>query len=362
MRRAVELAALGLGTTSPNPLVGAVVLDAAGAVAGYGFHRRAGGPHAEVAALEVAGERARGGTCVVSLEPCNHTGRTGPCVAALVEAGVIRVVYAVDDPNPVAGGGAAALQAVDVEVEGGVLAQEAERVNEAWLTSVRLGRPFVTWKYAASLDGRTAAADGSSRWITSSAARADVHRLRVESDAVLVGSGTVLADNPQLAVRKAGLTDRQPLRVVLDARVRTPPTATVLDTAAATLVLVAAERADGPSADALRCAGAEVVGVPAAAGGGLALDAVLAELHRRGLVSLLVEGGARVAGGFLAAGLIDRVIAYVAPVLIGGDGLPALAGVGAPTIDSALRLRLDDTVLIGGDVRLTARPIRPGQE
>jgi diaminohydroxyphosphoribosylaminopyrimidine deaminase/5-amino-6-(5-phosphoribosylamino)uracil reductase len=362
MRRAIELAALGLGSTSPNPVVGAIVLDVAGAVAGYGSHRRAGGPHAEVAALEVAGERARGGTCVVTLEPCNHTGRTGPCVEALLAAGVIRVVYAVDDPHPLAGGGAAALSAAGVDVEGGVLALEAELGNEAWLSSVKLRRPFVTWKYAASLDGRTAAADGSSRWITSPAARNDVHRLRAESDAVLVGSGTVLADNPQLAVRRAGMTDRQPLRVVLDARVRTPPDARVLDNAAPTLVLVAEPAADGSAVECLRAAGAEVVAVRRATGGGLDLAAVLTELHRRRIVSLLVEGGATVAGSFLAAGLIDRVIAYVAPMLIGGDGLPALAGPGAPDIVSALRLSLDHTELIGGDVRLMARPIRRGKE
>jgi diaminohydroxyphosphoribosylaminopyrimidine deaminase/5-amino-6-(5-phosphoribosylamino)uracil reductase len=362
MLRAVELAALGLGATSPNPVVGAVVLDSVGAIAGYGFHRRAGDPHAEMVALEVAGIRARGGTCVVTLEPCNHTGRTGPCVAALREAGVARVVYAVDDPTPAAGGGAAALRAAGVAVEGGVLKHEAELVNEVWLTSVRFGRPFVTWKYAASLDGRTAAVDGSSRWITSEAARADAHRLRAEADAVLVGSGTVLADNPQLAVRKAGLPSRQPLRVVLDARVRVQPTARVLDAAAPTLLLVAADQSDGPAAERLRSAGAEVVGVPTAVGGGLDVAAVLAELHRRQILSLLVEGGAQVAGSFLAAGLIDRVVGYLAPMLIGGDGVATLAGPGASSIDSALRLRLDHTVLLGGDVRLTARPIRAGTE
>ena len=363
MRRAVDLAARGLGATSPNPVVGAVILDAAGRVVGEGFHRRAGGAHAEVEALAEAGTRARGGTCVVTLEPCNHTGRTGPCAVAIQAAGIVRVVYAVDDPSPVAGGGARTLRAAGIEVESGVLAAAADLVNEAWLTSVRLGRPFVTWKYAASLDGRTAAVDGSSRWITSAAARADVHRLRAESDAVLVGSGTVLADDPHLAVRKAEVTGRQPTRVVLDARVRTPVGARVLDAAAPTLVLVAGAAADGPQAERLRAAGAEVVGVAAASDGtGLDLAAVLAELHRRQVVSALLEGGARLAGSFLVADLIDRVIGYVAPVLIGGGGLPALAGPGAPTIDSALRLHLDQTELIGGDVRLTARPLRPTKE
>jgi diaminohydroxyphosphoribosylaminopyrimidine deaminase/5-amino-6-(5-phosphoribosylamino)uracil reductase len=363
MRRALELAARGIGATSPNPVVGAVLLDAAGAVVGEGYHRQAGGPHAEVEALAVAGARARGATCVVTLEPCNHIGRTGPCVQALLAAGVARVVYAVPDPNPTAAGGAATLQAAGVQTEAGVLAAEAELVNEAWLTSARLGRPFVTWKYAASLDGRTAAVDGSSRWITSSEARADAHRLRAQSDAVLVGSGTVLADDPQLAVRKAQVTLRQPLRVVLDARVRTPAAARVLDDAAPTLVLVAQALEAGAEADGLRAAGAEVLGVPTGpAGTGLDLPAVLAILHAKGVVSALLEGGAHLAGSFLRAGLIDRVIGYMAPVLIGGDGLPALAGAGAPDIDSAPRLRLDHTVQIGSDVRLTARPIRGVRE
>jgi len=362
MRRAIELAGRGVGTTSPNPMVGAVVLDSAGAAVGEGFHVRPGGEHAEALALAAAGGRARGGTCVVTLEPCNHTGRTGPCVGALLAAGVVRVVYAVTDPTPLAGGGAAALLAAGVQVEGGLLAEEAELVNEAWLTYVRAGRPFVTWKYAASLDGRTAAADGSSRWITSSEARADAHRLRAESDAVLIGSGTVLADDPHLAVRKAELTRRQPWRVVLDSAARTPPGARMLDEVAPTLVLTGPEQADGPRAQALRAAGAEVVGVPAAAGGpGLDLKAVLAVLAEREIVSVLLEGGATLAGSFLTARLIDRVVGYVAPVLIGGDGLAALAGPGAPAIDAAMRFRLDAITAIGPDVRLVARPIHGGE-
>jgi diaminohydroxyphosphoribosylaminopyrimidine deaminase/5-amino-6-(5-phosphoribosylamino)uracil reductase len=358
MRRAIELAAQGLGATNPNPVVGAVVLDAAGEVVGEGFHAVAGGPHAEVLALRAAGGRARGGTCVVTLEPCNHTGRTGPCTQAVIEAGVARVVFAVRDPNPAAAGGAAVLAEAGIEVEAGPLADEAEQVNEAWLTSVRARRPFVTWKYAASLDGRTAAADGTSRWITSSEARADVHRLRAEADAVLVGSGTVLADDPHLAVRKAPLLRAAPpLRVVLDSNARTPVGARILDDAAPTLLLIAEDVADGEGARALRKAGADLVGVPRAADG-LDLAAALAVLHARGVGSVLLEGGARLAGGFLAERLVDRVVAYLAPALIGGGGLPALTGPGAPTIDAALRLRLDEITRIGADVRLTARPTR----
>lgn len=328
MRRAVALAARGLGATSPNPVVGCVVLGETGETVGEGHHERAGGPHAEVVALAVAGERARGGTAVVTLEPCAHTGRTGPCTDALQRAGIHRVVFAVADPDPVAGGGALALQDAGVEVVGGMLAREAELGNEAWLHAVRTGRPFVTWKYAASLDGRVAAADGSSRWITGPTARADVHRLRAECDAVLVGVGTVLADDPHLTVRDAdgALASRQPLRVVLDRRGRTPAYARVTDGTAQTLVT-----ADEPAR-------------------------VLAALHARGIRSVLVEGGGLVAGSFVAAGLVDRVVGYVAPALIGGDGLAVLAGPGAPDINAVRRLRLDDVTRLGSDIRLTARP------
>ncbi|NUS56123.1 MAG: bifunctional diaminohydroxyphosphoribosylaminopyrimidine deaminase/5-amino-6-(5-phosphoribosylamino)uracil reductase RibD, partial [Streptomycetaceae bacterium] len=239
MRRAIELAARGLGTTSPNPVVGSVVLDAHGDVAGEGFHEVAGGPHAEVAALRAAGDRARGGTAIVTLEPCAHTGRTGPCAQALIDAGVARVFYAVSDPTPNASGGAAMLRAAGVEVHSGVLAAEAARGNEAWLTAARLGRPFTTWKYAATLDGRIAAADGTSRWISSAASRADVHRLRARVDAVVAGSGTLLADDPHLAVRGTDGPVRQPLRVVVDTHARIPAGARVLDDAAPTLVAIA---------------------------------------------------------------------------------------------------------------------------
>ncbi|MYV72178.1 bifunctional diaminohydroxyphosphoribosylaminopyrimidine deaminase/5-amino-6-(5-phosphoribosylamino)uracil reductase RibD, partial [Streptomyces sp. SID2131] len=237
MRRAVELAARALGATSPNPVVGCVITDASGHRVGEGYHRRAGGPHAEVHALREAGVLARGGTAYVTLEPCDHTGRTGPCSQALIEAGISRVVYAVGDPNPQATGGADTLRAAGVEVGKGLLEDEAEAVNTAWLTSVRNGRPFVRWKYAATLDGRTAAADGTSRWITSPEARADVHRLRAEADAVLAGGGTLRADDPHLAVR--GIEGAvQPLRVVLDTHATILPTARVLDGAAPTLVVV----------------------------------------------------------------------------------------------------------------------------
>ena len=236
-----------------------------------------------------------------------------------------------------------------MDVTGGVLEAEAALGNEAWLAAVRLGRPFVTWKYAASLDGRIAAADGSSRWITGPEARADGHRLRAESDAVVVGSGTMRLDDPHLAVRDAEVRT-QPLRVVVDSRAATPAGARVLDGAAPTLIAVAED------ADAGHLQGrAEVVRLPRATGG-LDLRALLAALHDRDVRSVLLEGGPTLAGSFLSAGLVDRVVGYVAPALIGGDGVPLLAGPGAPSIAAATRLRLDETVRIGRDLRLTCRP------
>lgn len=353
MRRAIELAARGLGSTSPNPVVGCVITDASGTVVGEGWHERAGGPHAEVHALRAAGEAARGATAYVTLEPCDHTGRTGPCSRALVEAGIARVVYAVPDPTPQAAGGAATLRAAGVDTSAGLLAEEAEAVNAAWLTSVRLGRPYVLWKYAATLDGRIAAADGTSRWISSPESRADVHRLRAEADAVVVGSGTLRADDPHLAVR--GIEGaRQPLRVVLDTRATVRPTARVLDGAAPTLIAVAEDLDDAATG---HLAGVELARLPYDEDG-IRVDALLGELHRRGVRSVLLEGGPTLAGAFVAAGAVDKVVGYLAPVLLGA-GPTALADAGIGTLTEALRLRITETVRIGTDVRITAVPAAP---
>ncbi|MFH8520308.1 bifunctional diaminohydroxyphosphoribosylaminopyrimidine deaminase/5-amino-6-(5-phosphoribosylamino)uracil reductase RibD [Streptomyces gelaticus] len=350
MRRAITLAARGLGSTSPNPVVGCVVLDAAGRHAGEGFHQRAGGPHAEIHALRDAGDRARGGTAYVTLEPCNHTGRTGPCARALVDAGIARVVYAVGDPDPQATGGAGTLRAAGIKAEQGLLAAEAEAGNAAWLTSVRLGRPYVLWKYAASLDGRIAAADATSRWITSPESRADVHRLRAEADAVVVGSGTARTDDPQLGVR--GIEDAvQPLRVVVDTgATAVRPGARVLDGSAPTVIAVAED------ADARHLPRAAVLRLPrAATGPGLDIPALLSALHGRGIRSVLLEGGPTLAGAFVAAGTVDKVVGYLAPVLLGA-GPAALADAGISTIAEALRLDVTETVRIGPDLRITAVP------
>lgn len=355
MARAVELAGRGHGGTSPNPVVGCVVLDAAGRPAGEGFHAHAGGPHAEVAALAQAGERARGGTAYVTLEPCDHTGRTGPCSRALLEAGVARVVIAVTDPNPQAAGGAARLRAHGVRVTTGVLTGAAERVNEEWLTYVRLGRSHVTWKFAATLDGRSAAEDGTSKWITSPEARADVHRLRAASDAIVAGIGTVLADDPHLTARPEPGSGggRSPLRVVVDPDGRTPPSARVLDDRAPTLVAVA-DDADTPlKADLLRLPRRDA---------GLDLAALLRELAAREVVGVFLEGGPTLAGSFVRQGLADRVVAYLAPALL-GSGRAALGAAGVGTIGELHRLTFDEISPIGPDVRLIARPVtQPGRE
>lgn len=331
MRVALSLGHDAAGSTSPNPPVGCVVLAADGTVAGTGHTQPPGGPHAEVQALRAAGSRAAGGTAVVTLEPCAHTGRTPPCTRALLAAGIGRVVFAVADPTPLASGGADVLRAAGVAVEAGLLREEAgSGALEPWLHSVRTARPYVTWKYAATLDGRTAAADGSSRWITGPAARADVHALRATVDAVLVGSGTVLADDPHLTVRspEGELAARQPVRVVLDRRGRVPAGARLHDGAAPTMLL------DSPD--------------PSSA---------LGVLYERGIRHVLLEGGARLAGAFVAAGMVDRVVGYIAPALLGA-GRPALDGAGIDTIAGALRLCLADVTRLGEDVRLTARPTK----
>ncbi|MEP7020001.1 MAG: bifunctional diaminohydroxyphosphoribosylaminopyrimidine deaminase/5-amino-6-(5-phosphoribosylamino)uracil reductase RibD [Pseudonocardiales bacterium] len=330
MHRALALAELVRGRTSPNPPVGAVVLDADGKLTGEGATAPAGGAHAEVVALAQAGEAARGGTVVVTLEPCAHTGQTGPCTDALIEAGVAKVVYALDDPNPIATGGAAKLREAGVVVLGHVeTAAATSGALRPWLHSVRSGRPFVTWKFAATLDGRVAAADLSARWISSVASRIDSHAFRSRVDAIVVGSGTVLADDPHLTVRDEddNLAEHQPLRVVLDRRHRLPQTARILDSAAETLVLDTA--------------------VPRFA---------LKALYDRGVRHVLLEGGPTLAGAFVEAACVDEVIAYLAPTLLGA-GPSALGHAGVGSIGEAVTLDVDTVTRLGDDVKIVARPI-----
>jgi diaminohydroxyphosphoribosylaminopyrimidine deaminase / 5-amino-6-(5-phosphoribosylamino)uracil reductase len=357
MQRAIALGRRALGMSNPNPAVGAVVLDASGDVAGEGLTQPVGGDHAEVMALRAAGERARGGTLVVTLEPCRHVGRTGPCTTAILDAGITRVVFAVGDPHLDAGGGGDLLRSNGVDVESGLLAHDVAPYLGPWLMAVRRRRPFVTWKYAATLDGRTAAADGTSRWVTGSDARRDVHRLRAESDAVIVGIGTVLADDTRLTVRDWPAA-RQPLRVVVDGKARTPLSAHVIDDSAPTLLAVGSD-ADPERVKALRDSAAEVVELPRI-DGRLDIGALLAALFEREVLIVLLEGGATLAGSFVRHKLVDRVVGYHAPVLLGA-GPPVLADAGVTTIAGAVRLQLDDVTPIGADVRVTATLSRDGR-
>jgi diaminohydroxyphosphoribosylaminopyrimidine deaminase/5-amino-6-(5-phosphoribosylamino)uracil reductase len=350
MRRALDLAADAVGRSNPNPAVGAVVLDAAGDVVGAGATQPVGGAHAEVEALTAAGHTARGGTLVVTLEPCRHAGRTPPCTDAIVSAGVRRVVYALGDPHDVAAGGADVLRSAGIDVVGGLLAEEAAVDLGPWLVAVRRRRPHLTWKYAATLDGRTAAADGTSRWITGAEARVDVHRLRARCDAVVVGIGTVLADDAALTVRDWP-TQRQPLRVVVDGKARTPLSARILDDAAETVVAVGND-ADPQRVGGLRAAGADVVEL-ARRDGRLDLHGLLAELYNRQALQLLLEGGATLAGSFVRHRLVDTVVGYHAPALFGA-GPPVLADAGVTTLAGAFRLRLHDVRRLGDDVRVEA--------
>jgi diaminohydroxyphosphoribosylaminopyrimidine deaminase/5-amino-6-(5-phosphoribosylamino)uracil reductase len=311
------------GTTSPNPPVGAVVLDADGVPAGVGATSPPGGPHAEINALAAAGDKARGGVAVVTLEPCAHHGRTPPCVDALLAAGVAEVHFAVADPNPKAAGGADRLRAAGVAVHAGPLRDEvATGPLRTWLHYARTGRPHVTWKYAMTMDGRVAAADGTSRWISGARSRAEVHELRGKVDAIMVGRGTVLADDPHLTARGPG-ANRQPLRVVVGTG-DLPPHAHVLDASAPTVQLRTREPA-----------------------------AVLATLADRGIVDVLLEGGPRLAGAFLASGLVDRVLAYIAPTLLGA-GPVALGEAGVATITDAHHFVVEEATMSGSDLRVSA--------
>lgn len=331
MRRALELAATPGVPLGPNPRVGCVLLAADGSTLAEGFHRGAGTAHAEVDALAALNGAAAGSTAVVTLEPCNHTGRTGPCAEALIAAGVRRVVFAQPDPNPVAAGGAETLRAAGVEVAAGLLADEARALNRVWSFAQERQRPFVTWKYAATLDGRSAAADGTSRWISSAGSRRDTHRLRALCDTMLVGTGTVATDNPRLTVRDEH--DRplpvQPLRAVMGQR-DLAPDAHVFDDQAETVRLLTRDPAEA-----------------------------LAELFARDRQHVFLEGGPTLAAAFLRAGLVDEVVGYLAPLLL-GSGRSAVGDLGIGTLADALHLDVVEAATIGEgpetNVRLTMRP------
>lgn len=369
MARALELAERGLETTHPNPRVGCVIAQGE-EVVGEGWHERAGEPHAEVNALRAAGPRAVGATAYVTLEPCSHHGRTPPCVDALIAARVARVVFALEDPNPrVSGRGAEALRRAGVRVESGLLSAEATQVNPGFLQRMRSGRPWVRVKLAMSLDGRTALANGASQWITAPAAREDVQHWRARSSAILTGIGTVLADDPRLDVRlpdpPSGGPRLQPLRVVLDAGLQTPPSARMLTSGGSVLIMTAAHHHTESEAGlaarraALAARGAAIEEVPAVAGAGatrLSLPDVLDRLGRREINELWVEAGPRLAGALLRQALIDELIIYVAPKLLGPQARPLIEMAELRNLIEAPDFAVLETRQIGEDVRLRLRP------
>ncbi len=356
MARALQLARRGLYSTDPNPRVGAVVVRG-GRVVGEGWHRRAGEPHAEIHALRQAGGEARGATVYLTLEPCCHHGRTPPCCDALISAGVDRVVAAMEDPNPeVAGKGLAQLRAAGIRVECGLLREQAERLNPGFISRMRRGRPWVRCKLAMSLDGRTAMASGESKWITSVQAREDVQRLRARSSAIMTGIGTVLADDPALDVRLAELggAPRQPLRVVLDRKLRIPSGARLLKGPGEVMVFTSS----GAGGDGERVAarGAELVVVPAH-DSGLDLAEVLRRLAQREVNELLLEAGATLSGAMLQAGLIDELVIYLAPHLMGDRARGLFHLPGLESMEQRVPLKIREIRAVGEDWRITAFPV-----
>ena len=363
MARALQLAARGRYSTAPNPAVGCVLTDPAGHVVGEGWHRLAGEPHAEVLALRASQGRERGGTAYVTLEPCTHQGRTPPCVDAVLAAAPARVVVAMEDPNPrVAGRGVRRLREAGIAVHVGLLDAAAAELNRGFVSRMTRGRPWVTVKLGASLDGRTALADGSSKWITGPHARADVQRLRAQASAVLTGIGTVLADDPALTIRDARfpLHGRRPLRVIFDARGQLPPRARLLNDDHDTLVLTSQEGAGELQAHGIHGQlHLELELLPVDPHGRLDPAVALGRLAERQCNEVLVESGARLAGSFLAAGLVDELVVYLAPTVLGHDARPAFS-LPQPLAALAQRARFGyrDVRIVGGDLRVTLRPVR----
>ena len=350
MARALRLAERAAWTTRPNPMVGCVIAHG-DEVVGEGWHQRAGGPHAEVFALRQAGEHARGATAYVTLEPCAHYGRTPPCALALIDAGVGRVVAAMADPFPdVDGGGFALLRQAGIHVEVGLMAAQARELNHGFLSRIERARPFVRVKLASSLDGRTAMANGESKWITGEAARADVQQWRACAGAILTGAATVLADDPLLTARPQAGEFLPPLRVVLDARLRTLDCKRVREGDAATLYL------HDPSVPVPALEGAEFAGVGVQDDGRLDLAEVMAMLATRGINEVHVEAGPTLCGALLKAGLVDELLLYMAPLLMGDGARPLLAGLGIEHMAQALPLEVHDARMLGKDLRLLLRP------
>ena len=351
MKQALALAGQAEGRTSPNPMVGAVVVRE-GQVVGQGYHRRAGAAHAEIEALRAAGEAARGATLYVTLEPCNHYGRTPPCTEAIIKAGITQVFYAVADPNPhVAGNGQARLAAAGVAVTAGPCAAAARQLNRFFFHYITTGRPYVVAKFAMSLDGKIATRTGHSQWITGPEARTEGHTLRNRIDAILIGSGTAVADNPQLTTRLPQADVHHPLRLVLDSRGRVPLKARLFQAALPGQTLVATTPAMPPGrCEALRQQGVEIMTLPATAAGRVDLVALLERLGQRQITSLLVEGGGQILGAFFDAQQVNEVWAFIAPMIIGGQAAPGpVNGCGPATLIEACHLRQTSLETIGPD-------------
>ncbi|MBN1484516.1 MAG: bifunctional diaminohydroxyphosphoribosylaminopyrimidine deaminase/5-amino-6-(5-phosphoribosylamino)uracil reductase RibD [Chloroflexia bacterium] len=362
MQRALALAERARGRTSPNPLVGAVLVRD-GEIVGEGYHQQAGGPHAEIYALRAAGERSRGATLYVTLEPCSHHGRTPPCTEALIAAGIAAAHMAMLDPNPrVNGQGRARLEQAGIVTTVGLGAREAARQNEAFITYIRQGRPFVIAKYACSLDGKIATRSGESRWISGEQSRRRVHELRDQMDAIMVGANTVLNDDPRLTTR---LPEREsvqhPLRIVADSRGRLPLAARVFDPALPGRTILATTAAcPQEQREALEERGTEILLLPAGEGGRLDLAALLRALGQREITSLLVEGGGTLLDAFFRARLVDRVLAFIAPLIIGGAAAPAaVSGEGVARLGQAARLRELEVERVGPDLLLSGYPHWP---
>lgn len=353
MGRALALAERGLYTTDPNPRVGCVIARE-GVVVGEGFHARAGQAHAEPGAIAAAGNKAHGATAYVTLEPCNHHGRTPPCTEALIAAGVARVVYAARDPNPrVSGAGEERLRRAGIEVASGLMAEASRELNCGFVKRMEKGLPFVRVKLAMSLDGRTALANGESRWITSPTARKDVQRYRARSSAIVTGIGTVLGDDPAMNVRLPE-SDRQPWRVVLDSQLRTPPGSRIVERDGQLLVF---GTQDDPARRAALEARSALVEILPTVEGRIGLKDVLVRLARLEMNEVWIEAGPSLAGAFVREGLFDELVVYVAPSLIGGDALPLVQLPGIANLDDRLRLRYTDIQQVGDDLRLTLRPV-----
>lgn len=357
MQLALDLAASARGNTNPNPLVGAVIVKN-GVIVGTGLHRKAGEPHAEVHAFKMAGEHAKGATLYVTLEPCSHYGKTPPCANLVKESGVSRVVVAMQDPNPtVAGRGIQLLRDAGIIVEVGLLEKQARKLNERFIHNMLTERPFVVSKFAMTLDGKIAAYNGHSQWITAEDARADVHRIRHEVDGILVGVQTVLHDNPKLTTRLVEGNGRNPIRIVLDRQLRTPLDSYIANTEQARTVVVTSLNTDEQKAIALENQGVMIIRVPIDEQGQLDIHGTLKALYQIGITHLLVEGGAQVNASFLRSRLIDQYIVYVAPKILGGaHSLTPYAGEDVDSVDLAEQLEFDEVVRIGEDLRIIAYP------